>query len=301
MIWAASAAKGTAMSTSIEKRLPSELVQAPRAGARRRPAIEDVPRDGNQPLWELPAPLPPPAERLHRKQRLAAAFRLFGRLGFEVGLAGHFSARDAIRPDLFWVNPLGMSFGDIRASDLLLVDPEGTVVEGEGMVNLSGVPYHDHIQRVRPEVVGIAHAHSFHAKVWSSFVRPLDPITADAAVFHDDQVVFNPQRPDGRSMAEGRSTVVQQAIAALGDRNVLIWQNHGLWTVGATVEAAAWRFIMFEDAARGQLAAEAAGTPFVPPTPAKTPEARKRSEVGAWLSFLPLWDRIVREEPDLLE
>ena len=45
------------------------------------PAIDTVPRRDNQPVWELPAPLPPAAEQLHRKQRLAAAFRLFARAG----------------------------------------------------------------------------------------------------------------------------------------------------------------------------------------------------------------------------
>lgn len=271
------------------------------ATSRRRPAIEAIAREGHQPRYALPAALPPEAERRHRRQRLAAAFRLFGRYGYEVGLAGHFTARDPILTDHFWVNPLGMDFGSIRASDLILVNPEGEVVEGEGMVNLSGVPYHDQIQQARPEVVGIAHVHSFHAKVWTSLARVLDPITADAAAFADDQVVFNPVRAAGKSYEADRASVVAQAVAALGERNVLLWQNHGLWTTGNTVEAAAWRFIMFEDAAKGQLMAEAVGGVVVPPVVAKTPEARARAEVSAWMSFLPLWDRITREEPDLLE
>jgi ribulose-5-phosphate 4-epimerase/fuculose-1-phosphate aldolase len=273
----------------------------PNGANRRRPTLETLPRSGREVAKQLPAPLKPPqAERLHRRQRLAAAFRLFARSGFEVGLAGHFSARDPIEKELFWVNPMGMSFAHIRASDLLLVDANGDVVEGDGLVNLSGVPYHDLLQRARPDVVGIAHAHSFHAKVWSSLGRVLDPITADSAMFHGDQVVFVPQRPGGDADA-ARAVVAAQAVAALGERNVLIWQNHGLWTTGATVEAAAWRFIAFEDAARGQLLAEAAGKPIVPPTPEMSAEARPRAEVSAWLSFLPLWDRIVAEEPDLLD
>ena len=92
-----------------------------------------------------------------------------------------------------------------------------------------------------------------------------------------------------------------QAVATLGERNILIWQNHGLWTVGSTVEAAAWRFIAFENAARGQLLAESAGQPIVPQIPPLSAEARPRAEVSAWLNFLPLWDRVVREEPDLLD
>ncbi len=271
------------------------------APPRRRPAIDAVPREGRRPRYELPAPLAPDAERLHRRQRLAAAFRLFARHGFEVGLAGHFTARDPIRTDHFWVNPLGMSFAHVRASDLLLVDPSGEVVEGEGMVNLSGVPYHDRIQRARPEVVGIAHAHSFHAKIWSAFGRTLDPITADAALLHGDQVLFEPRRPADMDVEAARDVVAAQVVDALGGHNVLIWQNHGLWTVGATVEAAAWRFIAFENAARGQLMAEAAGQPIVPQLEPLQEVARPRAEVSAWLSFLPLWDRLVREEPDLLE
>jgi len=268
--------------------------------ARRRPSIEAAPRDGNQPAYRLPEHLPPAAERLHRRQRLAAAFRLFSRCGFEVGLAGHFTARDPIQADHFWVNPLGMSFAEIRASDLILVSPAGEVVDGEGMVNLSGVPYHDAIQRARPDVVGIAHAHAFHAKVWSAFGRTLDPITADAAMFHDDQALFQPQRPEGMEARQARAVLADQMTAALGECNALIWQNHGHWTVGATVEAAAWRFIAFDDTARGQLVAEAAGRPIVPAVEAKTSEARARAEASAWLSFLPLWDRILREEPDVL-
>lgn len=267
-----------------------------------RPTIDTLPRtEANQPLRALPAPLAPEAERLHRRQRLAAAFRLFSRLGYEVGLAGHFTARDPILTDHFWVNPLGMSFAAIRASDLILVAPSGEVVEGQGMVNISGVPYHDQIQVARPEVIGVAHAHAFHAKTWSSLGRLVDPITADAAIFHDDQVLFEPRRPQGMTPAEGRPYVAAQAVEALGEKSILIWQNHGHWTVGNTVEAAAWRFMAFDDAARSQLMAEAAGKPIVPPTPAKTEADRAQAEIGAWLSFLPLWDRIIREEPDLLQ
>src|SRR5213083_1800206 len=74
-------------------------------------------------------------ERLHRKQNLAAAFRLFSRFGFDEGVAGHITARDPEMTDHFWVNPLAMHFGHIRASDLLLVDDKGEVVEGGRHVN----------------------------------------------------------------------------------------------------------------------------------------------------------------------
>ena len=72
--------------------------------------------------WYLPKFDSVEEERQHRKQRLAAGFRLFGKFGFEEGVAGHITARDPERLDHFWVNPFGMSFSHIRVSDLLLVN-----------------------------------------------------------------------------------------------------------------------------------------------------------------------------------
>ena len=82
---------------------------------------------------QLPVFDDPAEERTYLKQRLAAAFRLFALYGFDEGVAGHITARDPERPDHFWVNPFGMYFGHIRASDLILVNHEGDVVEGEGV------------------------------------------------------------------------------------------------------------------------------------------------------------------------
>ena len=81
--------------------------------------------------WYLPKYDTVEEQRQHRKQRLAAGLRIFGKLGFEEGVAGHITARDPERLDHFWVNPFGMSFSHICVSDLLLVNSRGEVVEGE--------------------------------------------------------------------------------------------------------------------------------------------------------------------------
>src|SRR2546426_8250210 len=81
-------------------------------------------------------------ERQHRKQRLAAAFRLFARFGFDEGVAGHITARDPERRDHFWVNPFGMHFGQIRVSDLILVNHRGEVVEGKYPRNAAAFAIH---------------------------------------------------------------------------------------------------------------------------------------------------------------
>ena len=84
-------------------------------------------------------------ERRHRKQRLAAALRLFGHFGFDEGTAGHITARDPELLDHFWVNPVGMNFKLIRVRDLILVDDRGEVVEGNWPVNAAAFAIHSQI------------------------------------------------------------------------------------------------------------------------------------------------------------
>lgn len=82
----------------------------------------------------------------------------------------------------------------------------------------------------------------------------------------------------------------------------MILKNHGHLTVAQTVEGAAWRYIAFENAAQAQLLAEAAGTPqLIRPEVAERTAALTGSEYANWASFLPFWDRVLRQEPDFLD
>jgi ribulose-5-phosphate 4-epimerase/fuculose-1-phosphate aldolase len=236
-------------------------------------------------------------ERKHRKQRLAAAFRLFGRFGFDEGVAGHITARDPELLDHFWVNPLGMSFKQIRVKDLLLVNDAGEVVEGNWPVNVAAFVIHSRIHAARPDVVSAAHAHSVYGKAWSSLRRPLDPLTQDACAFYGDHAVFEDYTGVVLDLEEGK-----RIAHALGDGKAAILSNHGLLTVGRSVDEAAWWFITMERTCQAQLLAEAAGRP-VPIDPDEA--AKTAGQVGhyrsGWLSFQPLYDWIVAEQPDLLD
>src|SRR5436853_3580098 len=87
----------------------------------------------------------PAEERRHRKERLAASFRLFARFGFDEGVAGHITVRDPEHPECFWVNPFGLYFGQIRVSDLILVDEQGEVIQGNQPVNTAAFAIHSRI------------------------------------------------------------------------------------------------------------------------------------------------------------
>ena len=150
-------------------------------------------------------------ERLHRKQQLAGAFRIFGRFGFGEGIAGHITVRDPEDPHMFWVNPFGMSFRHIRVSDLIAVNHDGDIVHGNRPVNQAGFVIHSAVHHAHPEVVAAAHAHSVYGKAWSSLARPLDPITQDACTLYENHGVVTEgrgavvARPRGRTRARRRA------------------------------------------------------------------------------------------------
>lgn len=236
-------------------------------------------------------------ERRHRKQRLAAAFRLFGHFGFDEGAAGHITARDPELADHFWVNPLAMNFKQIRVKDLILVNQQGEVVEGDWPVNTAAFVIHSQVHAARPDVVSAAHAHSVHGKAWSSLRRPLDPITQDSCVFYGDHALFDDYTGVVLDLEEGK-----RIAHALAGHKAIILSNHGLLTVGHTVDEAAWWFVTMERTCQAQLLAEAAGTPVL----IDEEQAQKTaSQVGGhrsgWFSFQPLYDWIVAQQPDLLD
>ena len=246
-------------------------------------------------------PQPPtfatPAEaRQHHRQRLAAAFRLFSRFGFDEGVAGHITARDPERPDHFWVNPFGMDFSQIRASDLLLVNHVGEVVEGEAPVNRAAFAIHAAVHSARPDVIAAAHAHSMYGKAWSSLGRLLSPITQDACAFYEDHGLFDDFTGVVYDPAEGG-----RIAAALGTGKAVILRNHGLLTVGHSVDEAAWWFITMDRSCHAQLLAEAAGEPrLIDHDQAQLTRQQIGSTLAGWFQFQPLYQRVVREEPDLL-
>ncbi|HMK98838.1 MAG TPA: class II aldolase/adducin family protein [Acidimicrobiales bacterium] len=249
-----------------------------------------------------PLPTPPSFddvedERVHRKQRLAAAFRLFSKFGFEEGVAGHITARDPQFPDRFWVNPFAVSFAHISVSDLICVDANGEVVEGTKPVNRAAFAIHSQVHAARPDVMAAAHSHSVYGKSWSALGRLLDPITQDVCAFYQDHGLFDDYTGVVIDLEEGK-----RIAAALGEHKAAILRNHGLLSVGHTVDEAAWWFITMERSCQAQLLAEAAGTPVkIDPDNAALTASQVGGHYAGWLSFQPLYQKIVREQPDLLD
>jgi len=235
--------------------------------------------------------------RADRKNKLAAALRLFGKFGFDEGVAGHITVRDPELTDHFWVNPMGKSFKQIKVSDLLLVSHTGEVVEGKGLLNGAAFTIHSQIHMGNPAITAAAHSHSVYGKAFSALGKTLDPLTQDSCAFYDDHVLFDDFSGVVLDNSEG-----EQISAALGDRKAAILQNHGLLTVGESIDAAAWWYITMERSCQAQLLAEAAGEPkLIEREVALQTRETVGSAIAGWFSFQPLYDVITAEQPELLE
>nr|MDT0664398.1 class II aldolase/adducin family protein [Micromonospora sp. DSM 115978] len=208
-------------------------------------------------------------ERLHRKQRLAAGFRVLGRYGFNEGVAGHASVRDP-DPDLadhYWVNAYGQSFRQVTVSDLCLVDPDGNVVAGpdaggRNLVAFAAITIHSSVHEARPDVVSAVHSHGLYGRTWAALGRPLAPISQDACAFYGDEGLLDDYTGVVLAAEEGK-----RLAQALGGGKAVLLRNHGVLTAGHSVDEAFWWHLSYERCAQSQLMAEAAGSPphVIPP------------------------------------
>ncbi|MGE0718620.1 MAG: class II aldolase/adducin family protein [Alphaproteobacteria bacterium] len=240
-------------------------------------------------------------ERLYRKQRLAASYRLFARYGFEMGGAGHITARDPELTDHFWVNPFGVHFSRIRVSDLMLVSHEGEIVvppaNAKPRLNRAAFAIHSELHKARPDVMAAAHSHSLYGKAWSALGRLLEPLTQDDAAFFEDHALFAEFSGVVLDTSEGA-----KIAEALGPMKAVILQNHGILTVGRTVEACVWRYLAMENACHAQLLARAAGpTRPMPDDVARLTHGQVGNDIGNFYSFQPYWDVVTEDEPDLFD
>ncbi|KAK3071259.1 hypothetical protein LTR53_008941 [Teratosphaeriaceae sp. CCFEE 6253] len=253
-------------------------------------------------------------EREYLKGRLAAAFRIFGKYGFDEGVAGHITLRDPVEPDSFWVNPFGVAFSHINKSDLIRVDATGKVVDGGEvrLLNTAAYMIHHAVHVARPDVLCAAHSHSIYGRTWCTLGRKLDTITQDACAFHNDHVTYNSFNGVVLVEQEGKDIA-----ACLGNKKAALLQNHGILTVGKTIEEAStihpslissanvlqavfW-FLSMEKCCHSQLMAEAAAAyrgdklVIIDDEAAEYTKRTVGSPQAGWFNAKPTFDVIHRE------
>ena len=185
------------------------------------------------------------AEREHRKRVAAIGYRIFGALRWGQLGDGHISARDPELTDHFWLLDWGVPFAHATVDRLVLVGPDGSVKDADGnptgAVNTAGYNIHSPLLAARPDVVSAAHTHTQFGTPWSANVKPFQAISQEACGFVFDQALFDDEEVEVLSYDGGK-----RIGAALGPHKLVILRNHGLLTVGTTVEDAVGWFVMAE-------------------------------------------------------
>ncbi|OAL63136.1 aldolase [Trichophyton rubrum] len=151
--------------------------------------------------------------------------------------------------------PISVHFGLLKASDMILLRLDGTVIGGNRSrpANAAGFLIHAAVHKRRPDVHAICHAHTIYGKTWSSFARPLEMLNQDVCKFYKAHSVYSSY--GGVVLAEEEGELI---ATALGDGKAAILMNHGLLSVGGTVDEAAYLFGCLERCCQAQLLAEAA-------------------------------------------
>ncbi|EPE06247.1 class ii aldolase [Ophiostoma piceae UAMH 11346] len=202
-------------------------------------------------------------ERRHILIHMAATFRYFARQGFVEGMSGHISVRDPEFPGLIWMNPLCRHFGMLNAGDMLLLDIEtGKIVAGSGhplvpgrTANAAGYLIHRAVHKARPhDVHAVCHSHTSAGRAWAAFARPLDMLTQDVCTFYNAHAVY--AQYGGIVFAEDEGQNIAKALQPAHRGAILM--NHGLITVGSTVDEAGFLFGLLDRSCAIQLQVEAA-------------------------------------------
>lgn len=232
---------------------------------------------------------------------LAACYRLLSHYGLDDLLATHVSLRVPDEQESYLLNPLGLHFHQIKASNLIKVDFAGKPLSpSEHRVNRAGVVIHSAVLEARPDVACVVHTHTLAGMAVSSLACGLLPLTQTAMGFFERISIHE---YEGVAFDDDEKT---RLARDLGANRAMILRNHGLLTVAASVPHAFDLMVMLDKACRAQLDALATGQKTVMPSEEvcrrTASEFDRFSESSlrdaSWPGHLHLLDRIAPDYRD---
>jgi ribulose-5-phosphate 4-epimerase/fuculose-1-phosphate aldolase len=199
-------------------------------------------REGGAATWS-PRITPPIGVDLTDRQALACAFRILAHGGFSENIAGHITmVKDGT--DAMWVNPWGLWWEELSASDLCVVDRDGTVLEGRWDVT-PAIHIHTELHRVRPDARVVVHNHPYYVTVLAA-VGILPEIVHQTGCMYDGDLAL---------VHEYTGEVDDAALGAdlarrIGDKSVVILASHGIIVTAPTIQEATYRSASIDRACR---------------------------------------------------
>lgn len=187
---------------------------------------------------------------------LAAALRLAARFDMQEGICNHFSYMVPGRDDCFLVNPQGLLWSEITASNLLLLGHDGSVIEGEGTPEPTAFFIHWRIHCAVPHARAVLHTHMPYATAITSIAGGrIEPISQNAVGRFGERIAYDDEF-NGFVLDESEGDRMAQA---LGNKSVLFLANHGAIVTGPDVATAFDDLYYLERTARNQWLAAAMG------------------------------------------
>lgn len=223
--------------------------------------------------------------------QLAACYRIFAMLGLDDLIYTHISARVPGPEDHFLLNPFGLLYDEVTASNLVKVDLEGRVVdEGAGPINPAGFVIHSAIHAGRPDVGCVIHLHTIAGSAVSAQKNGLLPLTQTAMLYWG-RIAYHAY--EGLALLEGEKA---RLVSDLGDNNLMILRNHGTLTVGRTIPEAFIYMFYLDRACRMQVAALAGNQPLEMPSAEIQDLAAKQAKAGfGWAPGEREFEALVRK------
>jgi ribulose-5-phosphate 4-epimerase/fuculose-1-phosphate aldolase len=227
----------------------------------------------------MTAHVPPPSIQDGTRQTrvdLAAAYRLIHRLGLDDSIYTHISVRLPGSHDRFLINPYGLRFEEVTASNLVTVDIDGNVIDdpmGLG-INPAGFTIHSAVHAARTDAMCVLHTHTVAGVAVSCQKQGLLPLNQWSMQF-TDCLAYHDYEGIALDLDER-----ERLVADLGDKFVMVLRNHGMLTCGRSVAEAFKLMHNLERSCRAQLVLQAANTEIVPLSAAVA-----RKTAGQYASF----------------
>ncbi|MGR8920995.1 MAG: class II aldolase/adducin family protein [Gammaproteobacteria bacterium] len=201
------------------------------------------------------------AEEWRVRVDLAACYRLIAHFGLDDLVYNHISARVPGPDDHFLLNPFGLLYEEVTASNLVKVDLDGNLLdETEHRINPAGFVIHSCVHRERPDMTCVIHTHTTAGIAVSAQQAGLLPLS-QTALLYKDLIGYHDFEGLALKLEEQ-----ERLLADLGrDKQLLILRNHGLLACGHTIPEAFIMMYYLEQACRIQVAAQAGGAIHLPP------------------------------------
>jgi ribulose-5-phosphate 4-epimerase/fuculose-1-phosphate aldolase len=236
------------------------------------------------------------AASLSPQAEIALLARALYREGWDEYNIGHITYRQP--DDTLLTMPIARGWDEMREKDILRMDADGTVIEGDGKLT-SAIVLHLEYHRAHPDCAVAIHQHPRYTRVWSALGRIPPAYDQRSATISEEEMVFYDDYEGGVDVLDAALA----AVKAIGDANAAIMRNHGAFVIGDSIEQAFSRAVALEWRCRQAWHVEAiGGTGAVPPYAQESVTDTMRQLGGVMPYF---WDwaarREIRLDPEVIE